>query len=116
MTVCIPTFHKNAAILSSFSMKIECIDLGFFLFTFIIRGLKDKLQLALQGYYTARYDFGTGIKKIKTIFNNLKNDTQDLIYFYQILILINFFSFFLTSVLNSIICVQFKKTHRFPFI
>ena len=47
MTVCIPTFHKNAAILSSFSMKIECIELGFFLITFIISRLKDKLQLAL---------------------------------------------------------------------
>ena len=47
MTVCIATFHKNAAILSSFFMKIECIELGFYLFTVIIRGLKDKLQLAL---------------------------------------------------------------------
>ena len=47
MTVCIPTFHKNAAILSSFSMKIERIELGFFLITFIISRLKDKLQLAL---------------------------------------------------------------------
>ena len=91
MTVCIPKFHKNAAILSSFSMKIKGIDLGVCLFTFIIRGLKHKLQLALKGYYTATYDFETRTKTIKIVFNNLKSDT--LIYFYQVLNFNKLFSF-----------------------
>ena len=38
------------------------------------------------------------------------------ILFILIRFLINCFSFFITPVLNSIICVQFTKTYRFPFI